>query len=174
MARCNCKYDKKQLDAKTAFKVVVKEKNTYFCDENCYNKYLADKAEQEKINAEYDEIYDITREIFGYEFQSIGLLRREITAWERVGTRQKIIAYLKENKEWLSNSMSKEFASDFNRVRYYSTIVIGKLYDFKPKELAKVSENVVTAMSFEFFEPTVEKQPELEEQVLYDVEDDLL
>ena len=174
MARCNCKYDKKQLDTKTAFKVVIKEKNTYFCDENCYNKYLADKAEQEKINAEYDEIIDITREIFGYEFQSIGLLRREITAWEKVGTRQKIIAYLKENKEWLRNSMSKEFASDFNRVRYYSTIVIGKLHDWKPKEFEKVSENVVTAMSFEFFEPTVEKQPELEEQVLYDVEDDLL
>lgn len=174
MARCKCTYDKKQLDTKTAFKVVIKEKNTYFCDENCYNRYLADKVVQDKINAEYDEIIDITREIFGYEFQSIGLLRKEITAWERVGTRQKIIAYLKENKEWLSNSMSKEFASDFNRVRYYSTIVIGKLHDFKPKELAKVSENVVTAMSFEFFEPTIEKQPEPEEQVLYDVEDDLL
>ena len=174
MARCNCKYDKKQLDTKTAFKVVIKEKNTYFCDENCYNRYLAEKAEQEKINAEYDEIYDITREIFGYEFQSIGLLRKEITAWERVGTRQKIIAYLKENKSWLNDAMSKEFASDFNRVRYYSTIVIGKLHDWKPKELAKVSANVVTAMSFEFFEPTIEKQPELEEQVLYDVEDDLL
>ena len=147
MARCNCKYDKKQLDTKTAFKVVIKEKNTYFCDEECYNRYLADKAEKEKINAEYDEIIDITREIFGYEFQSIGLLRREITDWEKVGTRQKIIAYLKENKEWLSNSMNKEFASDFNRVRYYSTIVIGKLHDFKPKELAKVSENVVTAMA---------------------------
>ena len=133
MARCNCKYDKKQLDTKTAFKVVIKEKNTYFCDENCYNRYLAEKAEQEKINAEYDAIIDITREIFGYEFQSIGLLRREITAWERVSTRQKIIAYLKENKSWLSDAMSKEFASDFNRVRYYSTIVIGKLHDWKTR-----------------------------------------
>ena len=144
MARCNCKYDKKQLDTKTAFKVVIKEKNTYFCDEECYNKYLADKAEQDKIKAEYDEIIDITREIFGYEFQSIGLLRREITAWERVSTRQKIIAYLKENKEWLSNSMSKEFASDFNRVRYYSVIVAGKLHDWKPKIAEAEKPKVVT------------------------------
>ena len=174
MARCNCKYDKKQLDTKTAFKVVIKEKNTYFCDENCYNKYLSDKAEQEKINAEYDEIYEITKEIFGYEFTGYSLLKREINTWEKVGTRQKIIAYLTENKDWLSNVMSKEFVSDFNRVRYYSVIVAGKLHDFKPKELAKVSENVVTAMSFEFFEPTVEKQPTFEEQVLYDVEDDLI
>ena len=143
MARCNCRYDKKQLDTKTAFRVVIKEKNAYFCDEDCYNKYLADKAEQDKINAEYDEIIDITREIFGYEFQSIGLLRKEITAWEKVGTRAKIIAYLTENKDWLSDVMSKEFASDFNRVRYYSVIVAGKLHDFKPKAVEVEKPKVV-------------------------------
>lgn len=143
MARCNCKYDKKQLDTKTAFKVVVKEKNTYFCDENCYNKYLADKAEQEKINAEYDEIYELTKQIFGYEFTGYSLLKREINTWEKVGTRAKIIAYLTENKDWLSNVMSKEFASDFNRVRYYSVIVAGKLHDFKPKIVEENKPKIV-------------------------------
>ena len=149
MARCNCKYDKKQLDTRTAFKVVIKEKNTYFCDEECYNNFLEAKEKQDKINAEYDEIIDITREIFGYEFQSIGLLRREITAWEKVGTRQKIIAYLKENKEWLSNSMSREFASDFNRVRYYSTIVIGKLHDWKPKVVVEAPKMQINDIFYE-------------------------
>lgn len=143
MARCNCKYDKKQLDTKTAFKVVIKEKNTYFCDENCYNKYLADKAEQEKINAEYDEIYELTKQIFGYEFTGYSLLKREINTWEKVGTRAKIIAYLTENKDWLSNVMSKEFVSDFNRVRYYSVIVAGKLHDFKPKQAEAEKPKVV-------------------------------
>ena len=143
MARCNCKYDKKQLDTKTAFKVVIKEKNTYFCDEGCYNRYLADKAEQEKINAEYDEIYELTKQIFGYEFTGYSLLKREINTWEKVGTRAKIIAYLTENKDWLSNVMSKEFASDFNRVRYYSVIVAGKLHDFKPKPIEAERPKVV-------------------------------
>lgn len=131
--KCNCKYDKKQLDTKTAFKVVIKDKNTYWCSEECYNKYLSDKAEQEKINAEYDEIYELTKQIFGYEFTGYSLLKREINTWEKVGTRAKIITYLTENKAWLSNVMCKEFASDFNRVRYYSVIVAGKLHDFKPK-----------------------------------------
>ena len=174
MARCKCRYDKRELDTKTAFRIVNAEgKNTYWCGAACYHKYLTEKAEQDKINAEYDEIFELTKQIFGYEFTGYSLLKREINTWEKVGTRAKIIAYLAENKDWLSGVMSKEFASDFNRVRYYSTIVAGKLHDFKPKELAKVSENVVTAMSFEFFEPTVEKQPTFEEQVLYDVEDDL-
>ena len=143
MARCNCKYDKKQLDTKTAFKVVIKEKNTYFCDENCYNRYLADKAEQEKINAEYDEIYELTKQIFGYEFTGYSLLKREINTWEKVGTRAKIIAYLTDNKDWLSKVMSKEFSSDFNRVRYYSVIVAGKLHDFKPKPVEVEKPKVV-------------------------------
>lgn len=133
MARCNCRYDKKQLDTKTAFKVVIKEKNAYFCSEKCYNHYLAEKVEQDKINAEYDQIYELTKQIFGYEFTGYSLLKREINTWEKVGTRAKIIAYLTENKDWLSDVMSKEFASDFNRVRYYSVIVAGKLHDFKPK-----------------------------------------
>ena len=138
MARCNCKYDKKQLDTKTAFKVVIKEKNTYFCDENCYNKYFADKAEKEKFQAEHDEVFELTKQIFGYDFQSRGLLRREVDAWVQISTMQKIIAYLKENQSWLTNIMSREFESDFNRVRYYSVIVSGKLHDFKPK-----SEDVI-------------------------------
>lgn len=143
MARCNCKYDKKQLDTKTAFKVVIKEKNTYWCSEECYNHYLADKERQDKINAEYDEIYELTKQIFGYEFTGYSLLKREINTWEKVGTRTKIISYLKENKDWLSNVMSKEFASDFNRVRYYSVIVAGKLHDYKPKAIAAEKPKVV-------------------------------
>ena len=174
MARAKCKYCGKWLDTKESIKVTDDGKNRYYCNAWCCTKHSEELIVKAKINAEYDEIYELTKQIFGYEFTGYSLLKREINTWEKVGTRAKIIAYLTENKDWLSGVMSKEFASDFNRVRYYSVIVAGKLHDFKPKELAKVSENVVTAMSFEFFEPTVEKQPELEEQVLYDVEDDLL
>ena len=143
MAAAKCRYDKKSVDTKTAFKVVIKDKNTYWCSEECYNHYLADKEKQDKINAEYDEIYEITKQIFGYEFTGYSLLKREINTWEKVGTRAKIIAYLTENKDWLSGVMSKEFASDFNRVRYYSVIVAGKLHDFKPKVIETEKPKIV-------------------------------
>lgn len=143
MARCKCKYDEKWIDTKTAFKVVIKDKNTYFCSEECYNHFCEAKEMQDKINAEYDEIYELTKQIFGYEFTGYSLLKREINTWEKVGTRAKIIAYLTENKDWLSNVMSKEFASDFNRVRYYSVIVAGKLHDFKPKQIEVEKPKVI-------------------------------
>jgi YHS domain-containing protein len=143
MARCKCGYDKNPLDTKTAFRVVIKDKNAYFCSEDCYNHFLEAKEKQDKINAEYDEIYELTKQIFGYEFTGYSLLKREINTWEKVGTRKKIIAYLTENKGWLSDVMSKEFASDFNRVRYYSVIVAGKLHDFKPKAVEAEKPRVV-------------------------------
>ena len=59
-------------------------------------------------------------------------LWKEIIAWEKLATRQKIIAYLNENKDWLSTTMNKEFNGDYNRVRYYSAVVSSKLHDFKP------------------------------------------
>lgn len=133
MAAAKCRYDKKPVDTKTAFKVVIKDKNTYWCSEECYKLYCEAQEKQAKINAEYDEIFELTKEIFGYEFTGYSLLKREMNTWEKVGTRAKIISYLKENKNWLSTTMSKEFANDYNRVRYYSTIVSSKLHDFKPK-----------------------------------------
>ena len=143
MARCRCKYDKEWLDTKTAHKIVIGDKNTYWCSETCYNLFLAEKKKQDEINAEYDEIFDITKQIFGYEFTGYSLLKKEINIWEKVGTRAKIIAYLKENKDWLSYVMNKEFASDFNRVRYYSVIVAGKLHDFKPKAEAVEKPKII-------------------------------
>lgn len=173
MARCKCKYDKNPLDTNTAFKVVVDGKNTYWCSDECYNHFREAKEKQEKINAEYDEIYELTKQIFGYEFTGYSLLKREINTWEKVGTRAKIIAYLTENKDWLSGVMSKEFASDFNRVRYFSVIVAGKLHDWKPKVEVE-NPAVMQSSNFELFEPMPIIKPSINEQVLYDVEDDLI
>ena len=133
MARAKCQCCKKQLDTKEAFKVEVDGKNKYWCNEECYKITEEEKEKQAKIKAEYDEIFETTKEIFGYEFNGHSLLQRELKAWEKLTTRQKIILYLKENKDWLSTVMSKEFNGDYNRVRYYSAVVSSKLHDFKPK-----------------------------------------
>ena len=133
MARAKCQCCKKQLDTKEAFKVEINGKNKYWCNEKCYKITEEEKERQAQIKAEYDEIFETTKEIFGYEFTGYSLLQREVKVWEKLTTRQKIILYLKENKDWLSTVMSKEFNGDYNRVRYFSAVVSSKLHDFKPK-----------------------------------------
>ena len=175
MARAKCRYCRVDVDTKTAYCVTIKEKNYYFCDEQHYNAAAQKKVEEAKIQQEYDEIFKITQEIFGYEFAGYALLKREINTWEKLSTREKIIIFLNENKDWLSQTMSKNFVSDFNRVRYYSTIISGRLHDFKPK-MVDSAHRVVSAHSnsFELFEPTTERKQQVDMQVLFDVEDDLI
>ena len=130
--RCKCKYCEKHINTKEAYKITINNKNKYYCTENCYICAENERLNKIKIKAEYDEIFDITKDIFGYEFSSYSLLKKEICAWEKLCSRDKIILYLKENKDWLSSVMNKEFNGDFGRVRYFSVVVSSKLHDYKP------------------------------------------
>ena len=145
MARAKCKYCDEWLNTSEAVKMTdEKGKNKYYCNELCHTKHSDEVSEKARVKAEYDEIFDITKEIFGYEFASYSLLKREVDSWEKLTSRDKIITYLKENKDWLSTTMGKEFNSDYNRVRYYSVVVSSKLHDYKPKvqEEVKVQPRV--------------------------------
>lgn len=141
MGRAKCQWCKTEVNTNTAHKEVIKGKNRYWCNDECYLAYEKESEKQAEINAEYNEIYELTKQIFGYEFTGYPLLKREINTWEKIGGRQKIIAYLKENKDWLSDVMNKEFQSDFSRVRYYSTVVAGRLHDFKPNPIMDIAKH---------------------------------
>lgn len=145
MARAKCKYCGTWLNTKEAIQIDDNGKNKYYCNEMCRTKHCEELTEKAKVKAEYDEIFELTKNIFGYEFNGYSLLKREIDAWEKLTTRDKIIAYLKENQDWLITTMSKEFSGDYNRVRYYSVVISSKLHDYKPKvqKEVKVQPKVV-------------------------------
>jgi YHS domain-containing protein len=149
MARAKCQCCKKQLDTKEAFKVEVNGKNKYWCNEECYKITEEEKEKQAKIKAEYDEIFETTKEIFRYEFMGYSLLKKEIVMWEKLSTRKEILEFLKEKRLWLTGLMSKEFQSDFHRVRYYSAVVSSKLHDWKPKVEVVEVPRVVTEEYYE-------------------------
>lgn len=144
--RVTCKYCKSKIEKKDALQIPGEKYNTYYCNQECYDKANAEKKAKEierlakkqekeeyvKEKAEYDEIFEETKTIFGYEFQGYGMLKREVKNWEKLADRKKILSYLKENEDFLSSTLArKEFANDFNRVRYYSVIVSSKLHDYK-------------------------------------------
>lgn len=144
--RVVCKYCKAKVEKADALQVPGEKYNTYYCNQECYDKANAEKKAKEierlakkqereeyvKEKAEYDEIFEETKAIFGYEFQGYGILKREVKNWEKLADRKKILSYLKENEDFLSSTLArKEFANDFNRVRYYSVIVSSKLHDYR-------------------------------------------
>lgn len=148
--RVTCRYCKSKIEKKDALQIPGEKYNTYYCNQECYDKANAEKKAKEierlakkqereeyvKEKAEYDEIFEETKAIFGYEFQGYGILKREVKNWEKLADKKKILSYLKENEDFLSSTLArKEFANDFNRVRYYSVIVSSKLHDYREKRV---------------------------------------
>ena len=170
--RVTCRYCKSKIEKKDALQIPGEKYNTYYCNQECYDKENAEKKAKEierlakkqekeeyaKEKAEYDEIFEETKTIFGYEFQGYGILKREVKNWEKLADKKKILSYLKENEDFLSSTLArKEFANDFNRVRYYSVIVSSKLHDYKGQP--PVVENAMPKeSSFVLFEPVGENK----------------
>ena len=170
--RVTCRYCKSKIEKKDALQITGEKNNTYFCNQECYDKASAEKKAKEierlakkqereeyaKEKAEYDEIFEETKTIFGYEFNGYGILKREVKNWEKLADKKKILSYLKENEDFLSSTLArKEFANDFNRVRYYSVIVSSKLHDYKGR--SPVVDNAMPKeSSFVLFEPVRENK----------------
>lgn len=170
--RVTCRYCKSKIEKKDALQIPGEKNNTYFCNQECYDKASAEKKAKEierlakkqereeyaKEKAEYDEIFEETKTIFGYEFQGYGILKREVKNWEKLADKKKILSYLKENEDFLSSTLArKEFANDFNRVRYYSVIVSSKLHDYKGRPPV-VDNAMPKESSFVLFEPVRENK----------------
>lgn len=143
MPRAKCKYCQQWVNTDIAYKTNLNNKNNYYCSKDHFLLHEKDINEKNKIQSEYDEMISIITYIFGYNLSSYSLLRKEFNTWESLTTRANIISYLKENKEWLARIMSKEFSSDFHRVKYFSTVIASKLHDYKPKiEVVQISKEV--------------------------------
>jgi hypothetical protein len=60
---------------------------------------------------------------------------------------------LDENKEYLSDVISRLDNVEYNRIRYLSAILKNKLGDYKPKAIVKQTEKPKTQVDTTFYEP---------------------
>jgi hypothetical protein len=170
VAKCKCRICSTPHDTKDAYKVVVNNKNQYYCSQEEYEKDLEKKK---KAAEDKDRVYRLICDIMNEKEIINTILFKEWAIWNKVADNEKIGQYLEENQEYLSSVIARLQSSEFARIRYLSTIIKDKIKGFVPKVKTEEKPRVVDS-SFELFEPTLEKNPPEEEQVLYDVEDDLL
>ena len=172
MARCKCKICGTELDTNTAYKVTDKNgKNKYFCSAS---EFEAEEERKKKAAEDKDRVYRLICDIMGEKEIISTALFKEWQVWNKVADNAKIAKYLEENRDYLRSVIARLSSSEYARIRYLSAIIRDKIKAFVPKVEVVETPKITTESSFELFEPTVEKRPELEEQVLYDVEDDLL
>ena len=121
-----CRLCGTKVDKKEAFKVVVGGKNTYYCNESEYQKVLHEREVK-------DNTYECINQIFGYKVLNSALFK-EINLLLEVYSYEHILAYLIENKEYLTRVLKKDFTSEYAKIRYFAAILKNNSADFKMEE----------------------------------------
>lgn len=135
--KCKCKICKKELITDTAYKVVVDNKNTYYCNEEEYKNEL--KKKQYKDNC-YNTIKNILNEPF-----VTPMMKKEInklTGFYDYIVIEKTFKECEENIKWFLNN--KEYNTEYAKIRYVITIIqnninsVYKRYTGELKEMEKL------------------------------------
>ena len=172
MSRAKCQICKTPLDTNTAYKITDKNgKNKYYCSQS---EYEAEEARKNKAKKDKDKVYWLICDILGEREIISTALYKEWTVWNKVADNEKIGKYLEENRDYLSSVIGKLNSSEFAKIRYLSTIIKDRIKEFVPRVKVEESSAIEVNDNFELFELTPIIKPQIDEQVLYDVEDDLI
>ena len=144
--RAKCKKCGKSLDTKNAFKITVKGKNTYYCNEREWSEVVKEKELKKKILFESSVILDGTYNT---------ALNKEVATWCNMEDLDTIYSCLVDNSNNINDILKKKnFDSDYGKIRYFSAIIKNILASYKPAE-----EDVIKKCSVELYEPKYKPTP---------------
>ena len=132
-----CKVCGAKLDTKIAYKVVRKNKNEYYCNEQEYLEHV-------KATALSKNIIELSCDICGGDWL-YPLVTKEINIIKTPTNAQQMYDYLKYNKEYIMTQLCrKSFSTDYALVRYFIAIVRNNYPKFvvKPEAPKKQTEEV--------------------------------
>ena len=188
--RVTCRYCKSKIEKKNALQILGEKHNTYYCNQECYSNYFAEKEKikneneavkrakeierlakkQEKERqieeqkaasaarkAKRDAVYDELCDIFGYEVQNT-VLFTEWILWNKLADDEKILAYLKEHKDYIKGATARASGTEYAKIRYMSAILKNNLKDYSNSrgqraQLPVVDDAMPKESSFILFEP---------------------
>lgn len=161
--KVKCRVCGAKIEKQDAYAVITDKDRKYYCSKEEVDALTAKK----KLK---DDIYNIICDIFGYKVQN-SILFKEQTIWCEICDDEKILAYLQENKDYITNAINRldSNSKEFAKIRYFSAILKNNLHDFaacKPK-----IEPVKINTDFEMYEPVVSSRQK--RRGLSDIEDEV-
>ena len=137
-----CKICGTKIERNDAYKVVVKGKNEYYCNEKEYQKKLKQAAD--RVNT-----INIINEIFGYEITN-SALNKELKEISTNHSFEKIYSYIYDNRQMLQRSLSKDFSSEYGKIRYFSTIIKNNIVDYVMNDEPYITENEYEVLDIKY------------------------
>lgn len=123
-----CRICGNKIERNDAYKVVVNDKNEYYCNEKEYRQKQIQKAYK-------DNTYKIICEIFGYAITNSTLFK-ELNELSAKNSYEKIFSYICDNKQMLENSIDKYFSTEHTKIKYFLAIIknniVGYVIDDEP------------------------------------------
>ena len=206
--RVTCRYCKSKIEKKNALQILGEKHNTYYCNQECYSNYFAEKEKTKNENeavkrakeierlakkqekerqieeqkaasaarkAKRDAVYDELCDIFGYEVQNT-VLFTEWILWNKLADDEKILAYLKEHKDYIKGATARASGTEYAKIRYMSAILKNNLKDYSNSrgqraQLPVVDDAMPKESSFVLFEPV--KGNKKVRKAFAELEDDL-
>ena len=167
MAKCKCRICGTPHNTEDAYKVVVNNKNQYYCSQI---EYETDLAKKKKAAEDKDRVYRLICDILGEQEIINTILFKEWQIWLKVADNEKIAKYLTENKDYLTSVIARLNSSEFARIRYLSTIIKDKIKGFVPKvEVEEVPRVVVEQVMYD----TTPSNTRSRRRGMADLEDDI-
>lgn len=158
-----CRACGKKIEKSNAYAVITDKDRRYYCSK----EEVDELAARQKIK---NDTYDIICDIFGYKVQNSALFKEQ-KLWKEICDDEKILAYLQENKDYITNAVSRLDSSEFAKIRYFSAILKNSLKDFSVQVRARDAEPVKVEADFEMYEPTVSSKRK--RRGLSDIEDEV-
>lgn len=121
-----CRICNNKVDRAEAYKVVVNGKNNYYCNEQEYDDW---KSKIEIRDNAYNFIYNI----FGHKVTNT-VLYKEVDELGGIYGFNKIFAYLQEKYDYICKVLSKDFNTEYAKIRYFTAILKNSLADFQYEE----------------------------------------
>ena len=193
--RVTCRYCESKIEKKNALQILGEKHNTYYCNQECYSNYFAEKEKTKNENeavkrakeierlakkqekerqieeqkaasaarkAKRDAVYDELCDIFGYEVQNT-VLFTEWILWNKLADDEKILAYLKEHKDYIKGATARASGTEYAKIRYMSAILKNNLKDYSNSrgqraQLPVVDDAMPKESSFVLFDPVKENK----------------
>lgn len=148
-----CRICGNKKEKSEAYKVVVNNKNSYYCNKTEYIEWASKKEIK-------DNTYNLIYDIFERKVTNT-ILFKEVGELSDIYTYEKIFAYLKENKVYLCGVMKKGFSSEYAQIRYFTAILKNSLADFQYKKEVPI-KNIEQDMPEYKFKRKGKRKPLLE------------
>ena len=154
-----CRICGNKVERNDAYKVVVNGKNEYYCNEKEYEQ-------KKKQTIDKENTIKIINEIFGYEITN-SVFFKELKALSENNSYEKIYSFIYDNKQMLDRALSKDFTSEYGKIKYFSAIIKNNIVDY-----VIYDESYITNNKYEILD--IKYKAKKKRRAMVDIEGELL